>query len=183
MDIADGFLEIKVICNSLIVNRKCLQLVSKAMVPGYGGGNLPDQLMYETITFFKQSIYDQMDMVVHQAKCQNHNLELTGKKVDPVHGIDEIRTSTKQDFGIVAIRREMPAVADRVVLAFDDREANPQIGQNDFHNSSFKGSWYSNGTVQDEPHTKMGIMVKLYKSFCITLFKKAEFDPIFGRHF
>ena len=56
MDVADGFFEIKVISNSLIVNRKGLQFMPQSVPPGYGRRNLPDQLMNETITFFKQSI-------------------------------------------------------------------------------------------------------------------------------
>ena len=87
-------------------------------------------------------------MVVHQAKSQNHNSVLTGKKVDPIHGVDEVQTFAKQDFGIVAIGGEVPAVADRMVLAFDDGEADPQIRQNDFHSSRFFNSAHRAGCAQ-----------------------------------
>ena len=89
--------------------------------------------MHKAIAVLETAIQNKMNVIIHQTESQYDNIVASKDYENTVHAINEILFVVENHIDIIAVCAEMPAIADRNSLAFNNLPIEAKVSFNLTH--------------------------------------------------
>ena len=98
-----------------------------AVSAGYMHGCTSYVFVHKSVACIKFSIQNEVDMGIHQTKCQDKYVVVVNDDIYPVHSCNEIFVVVKDSVNGISVGSEVPAFFDSYLLPFLKRGIQSQV--------------------------------------------------------